>query len=46
VLKNVETANRWIETYTGSDGSGKIRTALDTHYLKIEQKDETLLRTE
>ncbi len=46
IVKNVETANRWIEQYSGSDGESKARTALDTHYLKVEQKDETLLRME
>lgn len=45
-VKNVETANRRVEQYTGSNGDQKFRTSLDTHYLKIEQKDETLLRTE
>ncbi|HKL44560.1 MAG TPA: hypothetical protein VJ892_04785, partial [Candidatus Absconditabacterales bacterium] len=44
IVKNVETANRWIESYSGSNDSTKNRTALDTHYLKMEQKDETLLR--
>lgn len=44
IITNVETANRWIEQYTWSDGKSKSRTALDTHYLKMEEKDETLLR--
>jgi len=44
IVRNVETANRWIEQYTWSDWEWKARTALDTHYLKMEQKDETLLR--
>lgn len=46
VVKNVETANRRIEDYKLSDGSAGTRTALDTHYDKIEQKDEGLLRLE
>ncbi len=44
IVTNVETANRWTEYYTWSDGVTKTRTALDTHYLKTELKDETLLR--
>ena len=44
IVKNVETANRWIEQYTWSNWESNSRTALDTHYLKMEQKDETLLR--
>ncbi len=43
-VKNVETANRWVEQFTWSDGSWASRTSLDTHYLKMEQKDETVLR--
>lgn len=44
IVKNVETANRRIEQITWSDGKTISRTALDTSYSTIEQKDETLLR--
>ena len=44
IVKNVETANRRIEPITWSDGSVINRTALDTSYSTIEQKDEALLR--
>ena len=44
ITENIATANRWIEYYTWSDDNVKSRDSLDTHYIKIEQKDETLLR--
>jgi hypothetical protein len=43
--ENISTANRWVEHTTSSGSQAKSRDALDTHYIKIEQKDETLLRS-
>ena len=45
ITNNIETSNRWVEHYTWSDNKSSTRDAMDTHYIKIEQKDETLLRS-
>lgn len=44
IAKNVETANRRIEQVTWSDWNVISRTALDTSYYAISQKDESLLQ--
>jgi len=44
IRENISTANRRVEHYTWTNSWQKARDAMDTHYIKIEQKDETLLR--
>ncbi len=44
IANNIETANRWTESRTWSDGNAIYTNALDTHYIKTEIADETVLR--
>lgn len=45
IKNNVETANRWIEAITWSNWTVSYWDALDTHYIKTEITDETVLRS-
>ncbi|MFZ2718776.1 MAG: VCBS repeat-containing protein, partial [Candidatus Absconditicoccaceae bacterium] len=44
IRDNVQAAGRWIQTYTGEDGIQATRTSFDSHYQKIMQKDDVILR--
>ena len=46
ITNNVETANRWWESRTWTDGKASYLNALDSVYKQAEMLDETLLRTE
>ncbi|MCF7835358.1 VCBS repeat-containing protein, partial [Candidatus Gracilibacteria bacterium] len=41
---NIHSAGRWIEDYTGSNGEQLDRISFDSHYQKILQKDDVILR--
>lgn len=46
ITNNIETANRWLETRSGSDEGTYYLNALDSVYKQAEMLDETLLRKE
>ncbi len=41
---NIQSAWRWIESYTWADWTQATRTSFDSHYQKIMQKDDVILR--
>lgn len=44
IRDNVQAAWRWIQTYTWEDWTQATRTSFDSHYQKVMQKDDVILR--